>query len=201
MPSGVGLRERKKQRTRRALIEAAVRLFEERGYDGTTVADIAAAAELSTRTFFLHFPTKEAVVFADARGRLEAGLGVIADRRAGESARQVLLRAVLEMIDQVVGTDMISGLGPLRARLLLTTPALQQAILGRLVVAQAALVDAIQGAYPGQFGDIEAAAVVGAVVGAIYSAVAETVRRGGNTVDLQEAMLRAARIGVQCVPN
>ena len=200
MATEAGLRERKKQRTRQALIDAAVRLFEERGYDQTTVADIAAAAEVSTRTFFLHFPTKEAVLFADDRGRLDAGLRVIADRQPGEPARQVLLRAVFEMIDQIAGTDLISGLGSLRARLLLTTPALHLAMVGRLVVAQTALVEVVQQSYPKEFDDLEAAAIVGAVVGAIYSAVAETVRRGGSSVDLQEAMVRAARIGVQCVP-
>ena len=46
------LRERKRVRTREALIDAAAELFERRGYDGTTIADIAAAADVSTRTFF-----------------------------------------------------------------------------------------------------------------------------------------------------
>ena len=49
------LRERKRVRTRQALIDAAAELFERRGYDGTTIADIAAAADVSTRTFFSYF--------------------------------------------------------------------------------------------------------------------------------------------------
>lgn len=201
MTVDAGLRERKKQRTRQALIDAAVRLFNERGYDQTTVADIAAAAELSTRTFFLHFPTKEAVVFADDRGRLDAGLAAIAGRRPGESASETLLKAMSEMIDHVARTDLLSGLGSLRAQLLLTTPALQHAMVGRLVVAQTAFVEAVQRSYPNEFDDIEAAAIVGAIIGAIYSTVAETIRRGGTASELREAMLRAARIGVQCIPE
>ncbi len=57
-----GLRERKKRRTRATLIDAAVQLCLEQGYDNTTVEQIAAAAEVSPRTFSRYFPTKDAVV-------------------------------------------------------------------------------------------------------------------------------------------
>lgn len=60
----VGIRERKKLRTREALIEAAATLCLQKGYDHTTVEQIAAAADVSTRTFSRYFPTKGAVVAA-----------------------------------------------------------------------------------------------------------------------------------------
>jgi len=68
----MGLREEKKARTRAALVGAAERLFAEKGYDGTTVADIAAGAGVSTRTFFGYFRAKEDVLFAGADERLAA---------------------------------------------------------------------------------------------------------------------------------
>jgi AcrR family transcriptional regulator len=61
------LRTRRKLRTRRALQQAALHLFAERGYEETTVADIAERAEVGLRTFFVHFPTKEDVLFDVSR--------------------------------------------------------------------------------------------------------------------------------------
>ena len=64
----MGLRDRKKARTRDAISGAAIALFLQRGYDAVSIAEIAAAAEVSRRTLFAYFPTKDDLVlhrFAD----------------------------------------------------------------------------------------------------------------------------------------
>ncbi|TMD85929.1 MAG: TetR family transcriptional regulator [Chloroflexi bacterium] len=64
-PIARGLRERKKLKTKEAIQREALRLFQEQGYDETTIEQIAAAAEISPSTFFNYFPTKEDVVLFD----------------------------------------------------------------------------------------------------------------------------------------
>jgi AcrR family transcriptional regulator len=86
----LGHRERKKQRTRQRIIVAGIELFAERGFKGTTVADIAAAADISPSTFFLYFNTKDELLFEEQRvaaKRLEDLLGA---RRPGELTLDVL---------------------------------------------------------------------------------------------------------------
>lgn len=92
------LRERNKARTRDDIIEAALRLFETRGYDATTCEEIAASAEVSTRTFFRYFDTKLDVVMA-AKGdehREQDFFVMLTARPAAESPVEALRNAVRE---------------------------------------------------------------------------------------------------------
>jgi AcrR family transcriptional regulator len=96
-----GLRERKKQRTRELIAAAALELFARRGYHATTVADIAAAADVSERTVFTYFTTKEDILYADHadfRDRLAAAL---AERPEGVSALDTLRDFVVENLGEI----------------------------------------------------------------------------------------------------
>jgi AcrR family transcriptional regulator len=95
MEATPGLRERKKQRTREAIVEAAFRLFDERGFDGTTIADIAEAAEIAPRTFFSYFPSKDDVVFHDFEEEYAMIASWLREREPGTNAIDAL-RAGIE---------------------------------------------------------------------------------------------------------
>lgn len=83
-----GQRELQRLETRRNLAEHAIRLFSERGFDQTTVEEIAAAAGVSTRTFFHHFPTKAGAAFPDHEERVVA---FVADLHDGSPHEDPLL--------------------------------------------------------------------------------------------------------------
>lgn len=90
MEATLGLRERKKQRTREAIVDAAFKLFAERGFDGTTIADIAEAADIAPRTFFSYFPSKDDVVFHDFEQSYEMLASWLRDREPGTNAFDTL---------------------------------------------------------------------------------------------------------------
>src|ERR1700716_732795 len=111
----MSLRDRKRARTRQALLDAATELFERDGYDETTVADIAAAAEIGTRTFFSYFASKEELLFPESDARVRAAVEAIASRGPDDGPAEVLLRALHQVGED--SDDMVSRLAALRLRL------------------------------------------------------------------------------------
>ncbi|MFJ8359972.1 TetR family transcriptional regulator [Streptomyces sp. NPDC093984] len=96
-----GLRERKKQRTRDALLRAALELFTTRGYEETTVDDIAEAVDVSQRTFFRYFAGKEDVVFFAQSVAEEHFVALLRGRPLDEAPLEALRQAVLEGWDGI----------------------------------------------------------------------------------------------------
>lgn len=89
------LRERKKSETRERLVQAALELFTEHGFDAVTIDQIAALAETSPRTFFRYFGSKEAVLFADQDELLEVMRHAITSRPADEPPLVALREALI----------------------------------------------------------------------------------------------------------
>jgi AcrR family transcriptional regulator len=114
-------RARKKAATKQSIQEHALRLFGEKGYDATTVEEIAAAAGVSHMTFFRHFPRKEAVVEYDEYDPLVEEL--IAARPAHEAPLTALHNAIREGLAAIVDTDREALLQ--RTRLVLRNPVLR----------------------------------------------------------------------------
>jgi AcrR family transcriptional regulator len=115
-----GLRERKKQRTRQAIIEAALSLYQERGYEGVTVAEIARLADIAPRTFFGYFESKDDVFLGPGDDRLERVIRAIRER----DPRQPILIAVQRELQQGgQPRDELHDAGRLRLAELLRHPA------------------------------------------------------------------------------
>ena len=190
------LRERKREKTRAAIVDAAMELFETRGYHGTTVADIAAAAEIGTRTFFSYFASKDDLLFPGADARVIAALDAIASRGPHDRPSDVLLRALSTVIDG--GHDFADKQGALRFRLIQTVPAVRGRALQLQLDAQREIARHLQAAYPDELDEVTAGAIVGAFVGAITGAV-QAMTDAGAPADPEgrsRALRRAADIAL-----
>ena len=97
-----GLRARKKRVAREAIAATARRLFAERGFDAVTVAEIAAAADVSEKTVFNHFPTKEDLAFAGREEGLKRLVADITERPPGASVLDVFRALTTTVIDDLV---------------------------------------------------------------------------------------------------
>jgi AcrR family transcriptional regulator len=145
-----GLRERKKEQTRAAIAEAALRLFAERGFDAVTVAEIAAAADVSTATVFNYFATKEDLLYSRYEAFEEALLAAIRDRPAGQSVLDAFGAFMLERARASAGRDLGARVA-VTARIISNSPALlarERQIVARYADALAALIAEETGAGP-----------------------------------------------------
>lgn len=107
MTEHLGLRERKKQRTRQTIADAAIELFLQRGFDDVSVMEIAEAAEVSKRTLFAYFPAKEDLVLHRFADHEEESARVVRARPAGTDPLTALRTHQLEALAR---RDAITGL-------------------------------------------------------------------------------------------
>jgi AcrR family transcriptional regulator len=126
VPTGEsGQRERKARRTREAIVAAAIGLFDRRGFDATTVDEIAEAAEVSRRTVFRYFPTKEDILFFDWSDNLALLRRHLTWAAEDESAVAVVRRAVLVLTEALArSVERDPDIYRVRLGLMMKTPAL-----------------------------------------------------------------------------
>lgn len=179
-----GHRERKKLKTRAAIHDAAMRLFAERGYNGTTIADIAGAADVSRATFFSYFASKDDVIFGDAPQAADALAATLAELPEGMTT----LAAVREWLRTLAGWLDDERL-PLQRRLALEIPSVaarrHQIHAEFEDIIAAALVREIDAGEPELVARMTAASLVGALSTA-EQAAAERTAASGQALSAQE---------------
>jgi AcrR family transcriptional regulator len=191
MDGELGLRERKKLRTRQLIADTARRMFVERGFDAVPVSAVARAAEVSEATVFNYFPTKEDLVFQGMEAFEDELLAAVRARAAGESITAAFFRFALEPRGLLAAENKEAGnyLADI-AKMIAASPALQsrrREILARYTASLAALIAEDTGAGPD---DLRPSVVAHALLGAHQSLIDFTHRRllagPADTADLAE---------------
>ncbi|MWA16246.1 TetR/AcrR family transcriptional regulator [Streptomyces sp. BA2] len=123
----LGLRERKKLEQRQRIIDCAYRMFAESGFEQTTMSAVASKADVSAKTVFNYFPTKEDLFFACAAGVEHDIAGPIKRRPSTQSVVAAVRADMQERLDRLLHAEFYAGLGS-RGRIILDSPALQSKV-------------------------------------------------------------------------
>ena len=193
-PANVGLRERKKLKTREALEQAALELFEKQGFDGTTVEEIVEACDVSPRTFFRYFPTKEALLLSDADEKCQLLVTGLLERPAGESP----LRSIREsLVENLASLEHDRPRMLLQSRIMAETPGLRTYKIERQQSWEEAIFQALlsrEAAAPGPgHSTFELRLVASTAIAALRAAVETWLEDGGDVIALVDDAF--ARIG------
>ncbi|MEV4354347.1 TetR/AcrR family transcriptional regulator [Nonomuraea sp. NPDC049625] len=182
----MGLRERKKEQTRRRIAEVALRLFDERGYDAVTVNEIAEAAGVAKVTLFNYFPTKDCLVTEGVKEDLAA---IVAGRGEGRSPLQALREHYRSMAARGAGAVDVEALLA-RVRVIGSSPALMGALHAMHMSERHELAEALGEAYPGD--DLTARLMAGQITAAVTTIQEAFFHRIATGEPLEEAGRRLA---------
>ncbi|MFI6265077.1 TetR/AcrR family transcriptional regulator [Micromonospora sp. NPDC051006] len=188
------LRAQRRADTQRAIQAHAVRLFTERGYDATTVTDVAEAAGVSPMTVYRHFPTKEDLVLIDQHGRL------VAERIAATPTTQPLVRRIGSALIDSAATltggrdgDAPTANGQFllaRLRLMISTPALRAKHLDNHYALQQAIVAALADDATDPDAPFHAQAAASACLAAMHTALVRWAEEDGRS-ELSDLIAKA----------
>ncbi|MBY8884876.1 TetR/AcrR family transcriptional regulator [Streptomyces sp. PTM05] len=188
------LRELKKQQTRQTISHVATGLFIERGFERTTIADIARAAGVSKMTVTNYFPRKEDLFFDAAEELIEGPARTVRERAEGESALAALRRAYLTAAER--HDPLLGRFSPGFARLLQDSPALRARLREIYDQQEQALAEALREAVGEKGGRLEpvlAAAQLGGVQRVLLDEARQRVLRGETEEEFFAGLARAAR--------
>ena len=189
----LGLRERKKAKTRAAIQRHAFRLFREQGYEATTVSQIAEAAEISPSTFFRYFPSKEDVALYDD---LDPYFLAAFEAQPPElSPIEAMRRALRTVFDSLPPEEAEQQWA--RGRLTIAVPELRQRMLDQV----AGAVDLIAQMLAKRIGrspdDLEVRTFAGAITGGLMAAMLTGMQGpSANFVELADAALAYIEAGM-----
>ncbi len=185
-----GRRERKKARTRQAIYDAAMGLFLARSYDAVTVEDICATADVAKGTFFLHFPTKDALLAEYGRQATDDLRERLATHRGGAaSALRFVLQTLAERAER--HTEMVR----LTVRETMARPAAIETSTAQGRDLGVLLADLVRrGQSAGELRRGIAPEVAGAVLVASYFTIVNIWATGPTRFDLTDAVEQALRL-------
>lgn len=175
-----GLRERKKEQTRRRIAETALRLFDERGYDAVTVNEIAEAAGVAKVTLFAYFPSKECLALDGVK---DDTADVVAGRPEGSSPLEALREHYRAMAARDTGEIDVAGLLA-RIRVISANPALLAAVHQTHMGSRHELAAALAGEAPDQ---LTAQLMAGQITAAITTLQEVFFQRLASGAPLEEA--------------
>ncbi len=189
----LGLRERKKAKTRAAIQRHALRLFREQGYEATTVSQIAEAAEISPSTFFRYFPTKEDVVLYDYTDPLL--IAAFAEQPPELSPIQALRGAMREVFTRLPPEEFAQQWE--RGRLMLDVPELRMRMLDQLGDGLQLMSELLAKRLGRSVDDLAIRAFSGAVLGVLTAAIFTAIAKpDANILALMDESLAYLEAGL-----
>jgi AcrR family transcriptional regulator len=165
----IGLRERKKAKTRAAIQRSALRLFQEQGYEATTVEQIAEAAEVSPSTFFRYFPTKEDVALYDD---LDPILIAAFEAQPANLSPIQALRVAMQTVFSAMPADEAERQWE-RSHLIMSIPELRMRMLDQFTDLNSLVTQLVAKRSGRRPDDLRVLAYSGAIIGALFATLFE----------------------------
>lgn len=178
-------RERRRSRTRQQILGAALDLFERKGYEDTTIEEIAEAADISSRTFFRYFDSKLELVLEDETdedgGDVQHMAALLAERPAGEGPLDAIQNLLRAKIVEDVGVD---AFRIRQIRVAMSTPSIRPMLLEHFFDHWQGVVAVFAERAGASGDDLRARVTAAAAVSALWAAFEQWVTEGGDAEQL-----------------